>query len=209
MKKFKDRQEAGKRLAEILKEKIKENKNLICFAIPNGGVIIGAEIAKKLNIPLRLMVVRKILYPFTTEAGFGAVDPDGNYVLEETPYGKEIIERQIKKAKESVEKRLEKFKKWAKYDDLLGKKIILTDDGLASGYTMLAGVKFLKRKNVKKIIVAVPCASTGAVNLIKPEVDELISIFVKKDLPFAVADFYQNWYDVEDEEVINIFNFEL
>jgi predicted phosphoribosyltransferase len=209
MKKFKDRQEAGKRLAEILKEKIKENKNLICFAIPNGGVIIGAEIAKKLNIPLRLMVVRKILYPFTTEAGFGAVDPDGNYVLEETPYGKEIIERQIKKAKESVEKRLEKFKKWAKYDDLLGKKIILTDDGLASGYTMLAGVKFLKRKNVKKIIVAVPCASTGAVNLIQPEVDELISIFVKKDLPFAVADFYQNWYDVEDEEVINIFNFEL
>jgi len=209
MKKFKDRQEAGKRLAEILKEKIKENKNLICFAIPNGGVIIGAEIAKKLNIPLRLMVVRKILYPFTTEAGFGAVDPNGNYVLEETPYGKEIIERQIKKAKESVEKRLEKFKKWAKYDDLLGKKIILTDDGLASGYTMLAGVKFLKRKNVKKIIVAVPCASIGAVNLIQPEVDELISIFVKKDLPFAVADFYQNWYDVEDEEVINIFNFEL
>jgi len=209
MKTFKDRQEAGQKLAEILKERIKENKNLICFAIPNGGVIIGAEIAKKLEISLRLMVVRKVLYPFTTEAGFGAIDPGGDYVLEETPYEEEIVEKQIEKARESVEKRLEKFKKWAKYDDLSGKKIILTDDGLASGYTMLAAVKFLKRKNVKKIIVAVPCASVGAANLIKPEVDELISIFVKKELRFAVADFYQNWYDVEDEEVINILNFDL
>jgi len=199
---FKDRKEAGRKLAEILKEKIK--KNWLCFAIPNGGVIIGAEISKELKIPLRLMVVRKVLYPFTTEAGFGAIDPKGEVVLEETPYEKEIIEKQIEKARKSVEERLEKFKKWADYKNISGKKIILTDDGLASGYTMLSAVKFLKRKMVKKIIVAVPCASIGAVNLIKPEVDEFFSIYIKKELPFAVADFYKNWYDLPDEKVIKI-----
>ncbi|MFN3301558.1 MAG: phosphoribosyltransferase [Patescibacteria group bacterium] len=199
---FKDRKEAGQKLAEVLKKKIK--KDFICFAIPNGGVIVGKEIAEKLEIPLRLMIVRKILYPFTTEAGFGAIDPEGKIIFREVPYKREIIEKQIAKAKESVKERLEKFKKWANYEDLKNKKIILTDDGLASGYTMLSGIKFLKRKNVKKIIVAVPCASISAIDLIKPEVDELISIFIKKDLPFAVADFYQNWYDVSDEEVIKI-----
>lgn len=202
MERFKDRKEAGQKLGEILKKEIK--KDWLCFAIPNGGVIIGKEIVKKLKVPLRLMVVRKVLYPFTTEAGFGAVDSEGNVVLEETPYEKEIIDKQIEKARKSVLKRLEKFKEFANYKNLSGKKIILTDDGLASGYTMLAGVKFLKRKNVKKIIVAVPCASIGAVNLIKPEVDELISIYIKKELPFAVADFYENWYDVTDEELLNI-----
>ncbi len=202
MEYFKNREEAGQKLAEILKEKIE--KDFVCFAIPNGGAIIGFEISKRLKIPLRLMITRKILYPFTTEAGFGAVDPEGKAVFESVPYEKEIIEKQIDKARKSVRKRLKKFKKWANYKDLKNKKIILTDDGLATGYTMLAGVRFLKRKEVKKIIVAVPCASLGAVDLIRPEVDELISIFVKKELPFAVADFYQNWYDVEDEEVIRI-----
>ncbi len=201
---FKDRKEAGQKLAEILKEKIKDG--WFCFAIPNGGVIVGKEIAKKLKIPLRLMVVRKVLYPFTSEAGFGAIDPEGNVVLEEIPYSQEIIKNQIEKARKSVEERLKKFKKWADYKNLSGKKIILTDDGLASGYTMLTAVKFLKRKKSKKIIVAVPCASVGAVNLIKPEVDELISLYIKKELPFAVADFYENWYDVSDEEVIRMLN---
>lgn len=200
---FKDRIEAGQKLAEIWKEKIKE-KNWLCFAIPNGGVIIGAEISKKLKIPLRLMITRKILYPFTTEAGFGAVDPEGEVVLEETSYSKEIIENQIEKARKSVLERLAKFKKWAKYDDLEDKKIILTDDGIAAGFTMLSAVKFLKRKKVKKIIVAVPCASIGAIDLIEKEKIEIISLNIKKELPFAVADFYQNWYDVEDEEVLSI-----
>lgn len=202
MERFKDRIEAGQKLAEILKEKIKNN--FLCFAIPNGGAIIGREIAKELKIPLRLMVVRKVLYPFTTEAGFGAVDPEEKVVLEEIPYEEKIIKNQIEKAKESVKERLKKFKKWTDYKNLEGKNIILTDDGLASGYTMFAGVKFLKRKKVKKIIVAVPCASIEAINLIKPEVDELISIYIKKELPFAVADFYQNWYDVTDKEVLEI-----
>lgn len=201
---FKDRKETGQKLAEILKEKIKGNKGWLCFAIPNGGVIVGKEIAKELKIPLRVLITRKILYPFTTEAGFGAIDPDGKTVLEETPYEKGIIEKQIDKARKSVQERLENFKNWAKYKDLEDKEIILTDDGMAAGFTMLSAVKFLKRKKVKKIIVAVPCASIGAMDLIKKEKVEIISLAIKKELPFAVADFYENWYDVSDEEVLKI-----
>ncbi len=202
---YKDRTEAGQKLAKEL-EKYKD-KNVIVFAIPNGGVPVGFEIAKKLECSLDVMIVRKILYPWTTEAGFGAVDPEGGVILEKgilTQLGitKRIIDAQVEKAKQQLKGKIKKFRKEKTYPELRGKTAILVDDGLATGYSMLVSLRFLKKKKPDKIIVAVPTASQGAYEKIKKETDEIVCPDVRSGFPFAVADAYKKWHDVPDEEVL-------
>lgn len=204
---FKDRAEAGQKLAKELENY--KGKDVIVFAIPNGGVPVGYEIAKKLGCPLDVLVVRKILYPWTTEAGFGALDPEGGVILEKdilTQLGlaKKVIDSQIKKARKQLEEKIKKFRKEKTYPELKGKNVILVDDGLATGYSMLLSVRFLKKKKPDKIIVAVPTASKGAYQMVSKEADETICLDIKAGFPFAVADAYQKWYDVPDEEVLKI-----
>lgn len=208
---FKDRIEAGQKLAKELENY--KDKDVIVFAIPNGGVPVGFEIAKKLDCPLDVIIVRKILYPWTTEAGFGAVDPEGGVILEKSiikqlVLSKKAIDTQIEKAKEQLEEKIKKFRKARltgkekTYPELTGKTAILVDDGLATGYSMLLSVKFLKKKKAEKIIVTVPTASQNAYEKIKKEADQIICPDVRSGFPFAVADAYEEWYDVPDEEVL-------
>jgi len=202
---YKDRTEAGQKLAKEL-EKYKD-KNVIVFAIPNGGVPVGFEIAKELECPLDVMIVRKILYPWTTEAGFGAVDPEGGVILEKgilTQLGitKRSIDAQVEKAKQQLEEKIKKFRKEITYPELTGKIVILVDDGLATGYSMLQSVRFLRKKKSEKIIVAIPTASQDAYEKIKKEADEIVCPDTRSGFPFAVADAYEEWYDVPDKEVL-------
>lgn len=199
---FKDRLEAGRKLGQKLKEL--RLKNVVVVAIPSGGVPVGKEVAKVLNSPLDLVVVRKIQFPWTTEAGFGAVAADGTVYLgpaaEEFP--QEVIDIQTQKAKQEVKRRAEIFLKGRKKVKLEGKTAVLVDDGLAAGSTMFTAVQSLKKQKPAKIIVAVPTSSGSAVELIKPNVDELISLYIHpQNLPFAVASSYENWYDLSGEEV--------
>lgn len=199
---FKDRTDAGEKLGQLLK-KLKL-KNVVVLAVPSGGVPVGKGIVEILNCPLDLVIVRKIQFPWTTEAGFGAVTCDGTVFLGPLAEGlsQAIIDSQIKKAKEEVKHRKKEFLKGRKRIKLEGKVIILVDDGLAAGSTMFTAIKFVKKKNPRKIIVAVPTASESAVVLIKPHVDQLISLYVHpKNLPFAVASSYKNWHDLTDKEV--------
>jgi len=88
--------------------------------------------------------------------------------------------------------------------DLKDKVVVLVDDGLASGFTMQAAARSVKARAPKKVIIAVPTASLGAIKLIAPEVDEILCLNIRSGLSFAVADAYVNWYDLTDEEVTNI-----
>ena len=88
--------------------------------------------------------------------------------------------------------------------DLADKVVILIDDGLASGFTMLAAVRSVREKNPKKIIVAIPTASLGAIELLAPEVDVIVCLNIRSESSFAVANAYENWYDLTDNEVIKI-----
>ena len=88
--------------------------------------------------------------------------------------------------------------------NLVGKIVILVDDGLASGYTMLVAVRSVKEKAPKKIVVAVPTASLGAIELLVPEVDEIVCPNIRSGESFAVAEAYENWYDLSDEEVLEL-----
>jgi putative phosphoribosyl transferase len=203
---FEDRKEAGC----LLSEKLIKYKGADCivFGIPSGGVPIASEIANALNLPMDLIIVRKIQIPYNPEAGFGAMEPDGEIILNEIlldqlKLTEDKIKTQIKKTMDVIKKRNQLFRVEKPFPSLKGKIAIIVDDGLASGFTMLAAIKFIKTKAPRKIVVAVPTASERTVDFILPEIDELICLNVRRRFPFAVADAYRNWYDLTDEEVLD------
>lgn len=205
---FRDRHHAGKLLAEKLRE-YADKGNVILLALPAGGVPVGYAVAKELGIPMDVMVVRKIQIPWNTEAGFGAVTWDGEPVLNEPLVAqlgltKEVIEESISKTRSIIQERLRKFRGNKTIPDLKDKIVILVDDGLASGFTMLAAARSARRKQPEKIITAVPTASMGAIKLLSPEVDEIVCLNIRSGPVFAVADAYKNWYDLTDKEVTKI-----
>ncbi|MFN3739617.1 MAG: phosphoribosyltransferase [Thermodesulfovibrionales bacterium] len=174
---YQDRTEAGKILASKLQDY--KDSDAIVLAIPSGGVPVGAEIARALNLFLDLLIVRKIQIPYNPEAGFGAVGPDGEPIFNESVLSglmlaeRDILE-QVTKARESVKKRNELFRKNKPLPLLKDRVVIIVDDGLASGYTMLAGINYVKKSMPAKVIVAVPTASERAIKFILPQVNELI-----------------------------------
>ena len=204
-KKFFDRLEAGKELSfSLLKFK---GEDVLVLAVPRGGVPVGFEVAKALKVPLDVIVSRKIPIPWNTEAGFGAVAPDGTLVLNEPLTSRlgldeEEIDRLAKEVEEEIRRREKIYRGERPFPTLEGKIVIPVDDGLASGITMLAALRFIKKQKPEKVIVAIPVASGSAVRLLSPEVDELISLYIHPEhLSFAVASFYQHWRDLTDEEV--------
>jgi predicted phosphoribosyltransferase len=179
------------------------------FAIPAGGVPVAAEIARVLQVPLDLVIVRKIQLPWTTEAGFGALNPAGEAVFNQelidrfqmTP---QDIETQVQKTLANLKQREERLRQNRPYPNLAGAATIIVDDGLASGYTMRTAVNFLKGQAAGKIIVAVPTASARTVEDLLPLVDELLCLNVRGGWSFAVAEAYEDWYDLTEEEVLEI-----
>ena len=206
---FKDRKEAGMLLSKSLSGY--NGTGSIVLAIPSGGVSVAVEIAKALMLSLDVVIVRKIQIPFNTEAGFGAAGPDGKVIFNEEllrmlGLSEEEIERQIHRTKDIIKQRNERFRKGRNFPSLKNRTVIIVDDGLASGYTMLAAIDFVKRQEPQKIVVAVPTGSKETVDTILTHVNELFCMNVRSGYPFAVAEAYENWYDLEDEEVISILN---
>lgn len=206
---FEDRKNAGILPAKKLMKY--RDSDAIVLGIPSGGVPVAREIAKILHLPMDLLIVRKIQVPDNPEAGFGAVGPDGEVVLNEQLLARiglteDETEEQAEKTEEIIKRRNQLFRKGKPFPSLKGRIVILVDDGLASGYTMLAAVRFVIKKMPEKIIVAVPTASGMSVDFILPEVDELVCPNVRRGNFFAVADAYRNWYDLSDEEILSIIN---
>jgi len=201
---FKDRLHAGELLAEKLRPRV---KNLQILAIPAGGVPVAYTVAKILGAPFDVMVVRKIQIPWNTEAGFGAVTWDGTVILNEPLVAQlglsdEVVQQCVARTRQMVEVRLKRFRGERPLPDLRGRRVVLIDDGLASGFTMLAAVKSVKGQSPNEVTVAVPTASLGAVELLAPNVDRLVCLNIRGGSIFAVADAYRNWYDLTDEEVM-------
>jgi predicted phosphoribosyltransferase len=202
---FEDRRDAGRLLGEMLVKY--RDAGAVVLALPSGGVPVGVEVAKALSAALDLLIVRKIQLPDNPEAGFGAVSPDGAPIINEgllakLSLSKKAVETQINKALESVKHRNGLFRKNRPYTSFQSKTVIVVDDGLASGYTMLAAIRFVKRDMPQKVIVAVPTSSARAIDFILAEVDDLFCANIRTGYSFAVADAYRNWYDITDEEVI-------
>jgi predicted phosphoribosyltransferase len=202
---FRDRVHAGELLAYKLRKLV--GRGTVVLAVPSGGVPVGCVVAEKLHVPLNVILVKKIPIPGETEAGFGAVTLDGELTLNERLVNSlgltgEDIDSLASQVRFELQRRFETFGKLKPPLKLRDKTVVLVDDGLASGYTMLASVKSVKKKGPRKIIVAVPTGSSHAVQLISPNVDTIVCLNIRADLFFAVADAYKTWYDLSDDEVI-------
>ncbi len=204
---FRDRVHAGELLARKLKPHIERDS--IVLAIPSGGVPVGKTIARELGLPLDFIIVRKLPIPYNTEAGFGSISWDGETMLNERLVNQlhlsgEDIDRAIAEVRRELDRRMERFRGKRPFPELKGRNAIIVDDGLASGYTMLASVSSVKKHSPSSIIVAIPTASKNAIELVSPHVDEILCLNIRDTTLFAVADAYQEWHDLTEQEVLKL-----
>lgn len=204
---FEDRGEAGKRLAERLAGY--RGVDSIVFAIPSGGVPVAVEIASALHLPLDLIIVRKLQIPHNPEAGFGAMGPDGEVTLNEELVRRlgltgEEVSVQTERTRAIIERRNRIFRGGRAFPSVKDRTVIVSDDGLASGYTMLAAIRFFGRMSPERLVAAVPTGSRKTVEALLPEVDELFCLNVRSGPFFAAADAYRTWHDLTDEEVLSL-----
>ncbi len=203
---FENRPDAGRKLAEMLTQY--QDKPVVVLAIPNGGVPIGLEVARTLNTEFDVVISRKIPMPLSPEAGFGAIADDGTMILNEEIVKKigltmPQIDYEANKVRAVIKQRTLLYRGNRPLTRVLGKTVIVIDDGLASGVTMKAATESIRHRHPKEIIVAVPTASTTALASVGGCADRIITC-AKGEPPFAVADYYRHWYDVPDDEVVKI-----
>jgi len=204
---FRDREEAGEVLARTLESF--RGQNAIVLAIPSGGIPIGLAISSRLGLPLDLIIIRKIPVPGNTEAGFGAVSLEGDLILNESMVrmlglSAEEIETLAMPVRAELRLRNHIFREDRPWPDLKGRVIILADDGLASGYTMMTAARMVRRRGPERIVVAVPTASLSTINLVERDVDMIVCPNIRTGSYFAVAEAYRNWYDLSQEEVVGV-----
>jgi putative phosphoribosyl transferase len=206
---FSDRAEAGRALGDMLVPYLAGSPDAIILAIPSGGVPVGIEISDILHIPFDVVIVRKINIPGNTEAGFGALALEGGIFINE-PLFTQLhlkpgeLEELVSRVRKELRDRERLFRGGRAFPDLTGKTIILVDDGLASGYTMIAAINMVKEKGAGKIMVAVPTAPMNTIRLITPLVDEIFCPNIREGRYFAVAEAYKRWYDLDREEVVRL-----
>ncbi len=222
MKRYETRFKAGEILAELIREQDLKLLELItkvpdqffCFCIPNGGVPVAEGFCSKLNISYDMLIVRKIKIPFNTEAGFGSITTDGTVLMNE-PLLKHLnltakeIEDSIETTKQEIKERQRFYKKESFLEEIYekciqDKQIFMIDDGLASGFTMLAAIRMVKKYSPKKVYLAIPTAPLRTVKRIEKEVDEIFCPNIRNVARFAVADAYLRWYDVPESEVLHL-----
>ena len=202
---FRDRPHAGRELAHMLEEF--RGSAALVLAIPAGGVPVAAAIAQELGLPLDVIAVSKVLYPWTTEAGYGAVAFDGSELLDEAAIARHgvkpaQIEKAVAEARAKVERRAARLRKGRAALALEGRTLIVVDDGIAAGSTMRAAIAALRRSSVGRIVIAVPTAHQPTLEAISKLVDETFCANVRGGGgSFAVADAYEEWRDLPDEEI--------
>lgn len=217
---FKNREHAAAELSDaIVKEyrnlqtlDFKADKSFIVVAIPRGAVIIGDIIASKLGCPLDVVISRKIRSPFNDEFGVGAVMPDGQYFVNDDyielfHISFEYLEREIEFQKNEIRRRMLKFRGNTSYEGIFDQKIvILVDDGIATGATIIASAQWIRNNfRCKALVVAVPVApkSDKTISNLEKIVDKLIILHQDKNFS-AVGQFYDRFEQVSDQTVNEI-----
>lgn len=180
----------------------------IVFGLPRGGVVVAVEIARNLNLPLEVLVVKKIGAPGNSELAIGAVAPDGvSFVDQEfasmVGADEQFIRTQISELNDQIKKRMLLYQKAGEKRSVKGKTAIVVDDGAATGATVAAAVAWLRKKKAGKIIIALPVAPFEFVEKMKGKVDDLVVSSASEDFS-SVGQFYEYFPQVTDEEVIEL-----
>lgn len=202
---FKNRQEAGIKLAEKLGEY--RGKDAVVYAMPRGGVVLAFEIARKISAPLDLVITRKIGHPHNPEYAVCAIAEDGSMLcneMEKASLNPEWLAEQARKEQQEARRRRKAYLAGAPHISAAGKTAILVDDGIATGLTIRAAIRSLKKENPKELIVAVPVAPHDTVEILRKEADKVIVLEDAIIYLGAVGAYYREFFQVTDEEVIDI-----
>jgi predicted phosphoribosyltransferase len=202
---FANRVEAGKRLAEALDHLVGEN--VVVLGVPRGGVEVAAEVAGQHGWALDIVVPRKVGAPFNPELGLGAIAP-GVRVLDERMLrtlgvSEEYLEDEILKQEEEIRRRTEAYRHGKAPVELSDKTVVIVDDGIATGGTAIASVRWAKAQRAKRVILAVPVAPREAVAKLSKEADEVVALATPEPF-FAVGQWYGDFPQVSDERVVQL-----
>jgi putative phosphoribosyl transferase len=203
MRRFRDREEAGRELAAALRSYREQHP--IVLALPRGGVPVGYEIARALSAPLDVWIVRKVGVPWHPELGLGAVAEGGHVhitpeVLRHAGLSDAELSEAIERKRREVEERVSKFRGSHPPPALRGRTVILVDDGIATGGTVRAAIHSIRAQQPASLVLAVPVASPDTVRALAKEVDEVVCLMMPEDL-YAIGLWYENFDQVSDEEV--------
>jgi putative phosphoribosyl transferase len=209
MPRFRDRREAGRKLAELLREL--EPGDPVVLGIPRGGVVIADEVAKELGAPLEVLIVRKLGYPGHEEAGFGAIGEDDALVPESLADlrpgdpGYRVVRNAIEAKRAEVAERVERYRRGRPPVPIEGRDAIVVDDGIATGYTFAAALAIARTHRPRRLIGAAPVASAEGEELVSRYCDELVTVGTAgRGLFFAVSLYYDDFPQVSDEEVVKM-----
>lgn len=199
---FKDRKEAGEKLGRAL-ERYRDQHALV-LGIPRGGAETAYYVAKHLNADLSLVITRKLGFPFNPEAAFGAVAEDGSiYIsaLARQSLSAGQINQVLEQEKQEIRRRIEKLRRGKPLPGIKGRTVIITDDGIATGATLLATIELCKKKKAGKIVVAAPVSGPEMEDLLREKVDDVV-ILEKPRIFDAVSQGYLNFHNLTDDEAL-------
>jgi len=202
---FKNRKDAGIKLAQPL-EKFK-NEDVIVLALPRGGVVLGEEIANRLHAPLDILLTKKIGHPMNSEYAICAITEDGDPICnsaEVKNVDPEWLAEEIRKVRSEIKRRRQMFLGGKALQPVEGKTVIIADDGIATGLTMIAAIEEIKKRKPKKLIIAIPVTPYDTAQRLMSMVDELVSLDIDANYRGAVGAYYEDFTQVEDSEVISI-----
>jgi len=202
---FTDRNDAGARLAELMPE-YEGRDDCLVLAIPSGGVPVGVALAHALQLPLDVVIARKLQIPGNTEAGFGALALEGGRFLNENimaalGLSEKEIEQETQTVAAELSRRNQLLRGGRPLPELQDRVAVLVDDGLASGFTMLAALDAVRSRKPREIVVAVPTAPLSSIHRLEGLAQVVFCANVHEHKPFAVAAAYTAWRDLETAEV--------
>ncbi len=206
---FLDRRDAGRRLAEALAF-LRGRKELLILAVPRGGVVVGAEVARALQAPLDVVIARKIGAPGNPELAIGAVAADGTVVLDSDlvqslGVSEQYIQRATERERAEIARRLRAYRDDRPPPQVAGRTVVLVDDGVATGATTLAAIRSLRKQAPRELILAVPVGPPETITTLSREVDRMV-VLSTPEVFWAVGAFYDTFDQTTDQEVIALLN---
>ncbi|MGW0289049.1 phosphoribosyltransferase [Streptomyces tuirus] len=212
---FRDRRQAGEELAETLRTRQREGHlpDPLVLALPRGGVAVAREVAAVLDAPLDVLVVRKIGAPHQEELGVGAMAGDEVPLLDEDAVrhlgiGKAALASVIERERAELRRRERLYRQGRPAPDLRGRTVIVVDDGLATGSTARAALRFVRRQEPGKVLLAAPVCSREGAELMRGEADEVVCLH-RPAAFMAVGLWYENFDQLTDQDVLEALHVQL
>ncbi|WP_461480835.1 phosphoribosyltransferase [Porticoccus sp.] len=200
---FRDRVDAGKRLAKALAAKYQGIDGVV-YALPRGGVPLGVIVAGALHLPLDLIISRKIGHPYNPEYAICAVTEQGEVLCDEQELAlvdKDWFERRVREEVDEAKRRRQCYLSGCEHLSVEGKLAILVDDGIATGLTMRAAIRDLKSRRPGRTVVAIPVIPADTAAVLQTEVDDVVAILVEPFYRGSVGSYYRDFPQLGDEEV--------